>query len=839
MGLFFQENKSKKATGPQIPVDTLRRESCKVCPLDKAALHNPKMKASGSKRPEGYVLGEAPGEEEDKLGKQFVGKAGKKLRQYLPEDIVWRYNNTIQCRPPGNRDPMPSETECCRNRIVADIEKAQPEFIVTTGNVPTSWILGESAPIFQWRGKRFPAKIGEHVCWVYPVYHPSYVLRRQISWGVSDEERIFERDLMRVDEDFESLPNPRIIEFDEDQVVCLLGKNESDYRYLDRALQRMEAHGKPVGVDVETYPLRPYNKDSMLVSVAIADHETCVSFPVERPDGWSSQLQAKVKKRLKSFMLGRNIKVCHNQDMESTWLASRFGTKMFEKVRWADTMALAYVLDNRRGTLSLDFQCLQWLGARVKNKYNLDMRNMHKMPLDQVLPYNGLDSLACLTLYKILRREVRKVDGLWEVYRTQIARARVYSHSVYNGVPVHESTLRRYQRKIERQIEEAKQEIQDTRDAKKFRRTFGRTFRPGNEKDETDLFVTMLRRPEVYVERKGGVTKTSFDQQVLQKIDRPVTRAMLDLRRSQKLLTTYVTPIYPAIAFDGMLHAQVNDKFTATSRTSYEDPNLQNFPRRRNVWIRGYVREQGGYFLGFDYGQIEARVIAMLSGDERFVHALWNHLDIHMDWTEIFLERLPFMWERWSKRVESDEDTKVKKGLRDAIKNKWVFPSFFGASVKSRARYMDITEEEAKPLDRDFWDDFSGVKAWQEEQKKEYQSQGFLILPTGRRVHGPLTFNEICNYPVQGTASEIQKDAMVRIYRRFGLAQVFEIHDDLTYLVDGVDADYWRPIIAEEMCVCPFDFINVPLTVECKEGKTWAAMEETVTFESTEFGHER
>ena len=176
-----------------LPIELLHRSECKACPLNNQyGLAHPHMEPTGSKRPVVYMLGEAPGADEDKSGEQFVGKAGKTLRSRIPEE--WedhlRWNNCVRTRPrsgDANRPPTPVEIECCRPSVVRDIEASKPRAIFGFGNVPLEWSTGQ-AGITKWRGRRFPLKVGKHTCWYYPMFHPSYVNRKQ-----DDAEKYVER----------------------------------------------------------------------------------------------------------------------------------------------------------------------------------------------------------------------------------------------------------------------------------------------------------------------------------------------------------------------------------------------------------------------------------------------------------------------------------------------------------------------------------------------------------------------------------------------------------------------------------------------------------------------
>src|SRR5262245_50288228 len=120
-------------------------QQCNVCPLNHLpGLHNPHMPAYGSSRPVVYMLGEAPGEAEDRQGKPFVGPAGQTLRFRIPDEWLdkLRWNNCVRTRPPKNREPTDHELECCRPSIEKDIEETKPKAIFGFGNVPLRWAFG-------------------------------------------------------------------------------------------------------------------------------------------------------------------------------------------------------------------------------------------------------------------------------------------------------------------------------------------------------------------------------------------------------------------------------------------------------------------------------------------------------------------------------------------------------------------------------------------------------------------------------------------------------------------------------------------------------------------------
>lgn len=247
-----------------------------------------------------------------------------------------------------------------------------------------------------------------------------------------------------------------------------------------------------------------------------------------------------------------------------------------------------------------------------------------------------------------------------------------------------------------------------------------------------------------------------------------------------------------------------------------------------------FVAPPGRVILAFDYGQIEARVIAMLTKDERFCRALRERYDVHMEWAQRLAQAFPHLI--GGKKFLHDKD--VMKKLRNDIKGLWTFALFFGAGLPSVAGYLGVGEQEARPLYDDFWDEFSGVRAWQEDLLRFYKRHGYVQCATGRRRRGPLSFNRVINSPVQGTAAEIVMEAMCRLSETEDpeLQPEINIHDDLTFMRVRADrVDKVADKVITHMLAVPFDFVNVPISVEVAMGTNWMEMQEIGTFSSDEW----
>lgn len=258
---------------------------------------------------------------------------------------------------------------------------------------------------------------------------------------------------------------------------------------------------------------------------------------------------------------------------------------------------------------------------------------------------------------------------------------------------------------------------------------------------------------------------------------------------------------------------------------------MQNYPKRKNVHLRRmFVAPPGHKLIAADYGQIEARLIGCASQDEFLCHALYTGYDIHMEWAKRYLELFPDGCKRLG--------VKDLKGVRSEIKNMLVFPLFYGAQAPSVSASLKIKEAEGRDLFQEFWERFGGVKKWQERLRAFYEKFGFVETPGGRRRHGPLSFNEICNSPIQGGASDIVVDGMNRLSEiaraedKPWLQPALNIHDDLTFWVPDEVVEESIERIVIEMLNCSFKWVTVPLSVEVSFGENWADMKPIGTFES-------
>ena len=325
----------------------------------------------------------------------------------------------------------------------------------------------------------------------------------------------------------------------------------------------------------------------------------------------------------------------------------------------------------------------------------------------------------------------------------------------------------------------------------------------------------------------GRKTKTgwSTNADVLEKLrdKHPIINAVLDYRTLTKLKSTYAEGLLKEISADGRIHTNFQMTVTATGRLSSTEPNLQNIPIRRpqGAQIRKmFVASPGMVLVDADYSQIELRLLAHISGDETMIAAFNSGEDIHtVTASQVFT-------------VPLAEVTPLMRSRAKAVN----FGIVYGISAFSLAQDIGVFQNEAKAYMESYFAKYHGVREYMERIKRQAKADGFVTTLYGRRRDLPelrssnfnmRSFGErvALNMPIQGTAADIIKAAMVRVAERIereGLQArlLLQVHDELIVECPRDEAERVRALLTEEMeHVADF---SVPLTVDAKIGTTWA-----------------
>lgn len=318
-----------------------------------------------------------------------------------------------------------------------------------------------------------------------------------------------------------------------------------------------------------------------------------------------------------------------------------------------------------------------------------------------------------------------------------------------------------------------------------------------------DILFQRMKLDDKVKKTKGGKFSTSEDVLLKIKDKNPIVGKILEVRGLRKLLSTYVEALPLLInAKTGRVHTTYNQTVTATGRLSSTNPNMQNIPVRSDEGReirKAFIPADGNLFFSADYSQIELRLVADLSGDETMVSAFNNGADIHtLTASKIYHEEL--------ENVTADQRRKAKTAN---------FGILYGISAFGLAQRLEIPRSEAKMLIDGYFEMFPKVKDYMDKAIEKGKQQEYVTTMFGRRrmlpdinsrnavVRGFSERNAI-NAPIQGTAADIIKIAMVRIYRRFkecGLKSkmIMQVHDELNFDVVPQELEQVRKIVLDEM----------------------------------------
>jgi DNA polymerase I-like protein with 3'-5' exonuclease and polymerase domains len=351
----------------------------------------------------------------------------------------------------------------------------------------------------------------------------------------------------------------------------------------------------------------------------------------------------------------------------------------------------------------------------------------------------------------------------------------------------------------------------------------GSSFNINSPKQVGEVLFDQLHLDDKAKKSKNGQYSTS--EEVLQalKTKHPVVSLILEYRELKKLISTYISALPTYIHPDtGKIHTTYNQTVTATGRLSSSNPNLQNLPIRseRGQLIRqAVIPDEGCLFLSADYSQIELRLMAHFSQDPHLVQAFHSGQDIHAA-TAAKIFNVPI-------------DMVTKEQRRQAKTAN--FGIIYGISAFGLAQQLDCSRTEAKTLIDGYFAAFPGVIDYIERQKQIAREQGYAVTLFGRRRYLPdiLSHNatvrsfaerNAVNSPIQGTAADIIKMAMVTIHRRLkdeGLKaqMIMQVHDELNFNVPVCEIDRVREIVVSEMQNVVH--LTVPLIADCGVGNNW------------------
>lgn len=449
------------------------------------------------------------------------------------------------------------------------------------------------------------------------------------------------------------------------------------------------------------------------------------------------------------------------------------------------------------------------IGERGRNQ-----RNMRDLKPAEVYEYAAEDADITLRLYNVLLPKLKECGAEQLFYEIEMPLMPVLAEMELNGIRIDtdslaetSSILTSRMRQLETQIYEAA----------------GEEFNIASPKQVGEILFGKMKIVDKPKKTKTGQYVTS--EEVLQQLrhKNPIVDDILAHRGLKKLLGTYVDALPKLInRRTGHIHTSFNQAVTSTGRLSSSDPNLQNIPVRGEDGKeirRCFIPEEGCLFFSADYSQIELRVMAHLSGDENMAEAFRLGHDIHAATAaKIYKEDIA--------DVTRDQRTKAKRAN---------FGIIYGITVFGLAERLDISRAEAAQLIDGYFASFPKVAQYMEQSKETARAKGYAETFFHRRRYLPdinshnatvrnFAERNAINAPIQGSAADIIKIAMVRISRRFkaeGIKSkmILQVHDELNFSVIPEEKEKVQRIVLEEMQnAYP---LNVPLVADCGWGANW------------------
>ncbi len=509
-------------------------------------------------------------------------------------------------------------------------------------------------------------------------------------------------------------------------------------------------------------------------------------------------------------------KVGHNIKYDLTMLAN-YGIELRGPL--FDTMIAHYLLQPELHH-SMDYLAEVYLNYNtIKIEELIGEKGKHQKNMRDLAPQNICD-YACedaditLRLKNILEKELKKEGAEKLFYEIEMPLVPVLAYMERNGARIDSDSLAETSTLFSQRLLTIENEIYTLA---------GEQFNIASPKQVGDILFGKLKIIEKPKKTKTGQFVTS--EEVLAQVQNrhPIVKKILQHRGLKKLLSTYIdalpTLVNPAT---GKIHTSYNQTVTATGRLSSSNPNLQNIPIRDEDGKevrKAFVPEQGCLFLSADYSQIELRIMAHLSGDKNMIEDFCSGHDIHAA-TAAKIYKKPIG------EVTKEERRKAK------VAN---FGIIYGISVFGLAERMNVDRREAKELIENYFDTYSGVKEYIEQCKEEAKKNGYVETIFNRKrflpdinsrnavVRGYAERNAV-NAPIQGSAADIIKVAMINIYRRMRelnlqSTMILQVHDELNFSVLPEERETVQNLVLEEMQRA--FTMSVPLVADHGWGNNW------------------
>lgn len=490
-----------------------------------------------------------------------------------------------------------------------------------------------------------------------------------------------------------------------------------------------------------------------------------------------------------------------------------------------DSMIAEWLIDPNSRNLGLKNLVLVRLGEEMTHIEELigtgkKQISMADVPIENVAPYAAADAETCLRLMPLLERELKR-DHLEKLfYEIEMPLVCVLAEMEMDGVLLDLDFFHEMSKDLTARIAGIEKEIFDS---------VGKPFNINSTQQLSDILFNTLKLSPPDRGRKTASGHYSTSAEVLDALrgQHPAVDRILEHRELSKLKSTYVDALPAAVdPLNGRVHTSYSQAGSVTGRLSSSNPNLQNIPIRTELGRRvrnGFIADEGNLLLSIDYSQVELRLVAIMAGDEAMLSAFRNGQDIHAT-TAAAIFGLPL------EKVTKDQRRHAK-----AVN----FGLIYGMSAFGLTRSTDLTLAEAENFVKAYFEKFPGVKRYLDDIKRLASSQGYVETLLGRRRYFPALKSgtnpqlrnreerEAINSPIQGTAADIMKIAMLQIpvtLAKLGLKgrMLLQVHDEI--VIECPQQELKQTAKAVQKVMEEAYPMSIPLLTEARSGRSWGAM---------------
>lgn len=853
-----------------------KEKDCKLCDLHKTCKFSNKIPGRGSRNPTWMFIGQGPGEDEDKQGKNFVGRTGSLLVgsvQELGFDITkCRFENAVRCwSGEGNREPSPAEISACKPFLMKAIEKSKPKVIILLGNTALKAITGKTG-ITRMRGTVWEKDGIYYVA----TWHPSYLLYRKYDEKVLEQ---FCSDLRKAKNIVkEGIKKPEDIHL----------HTVMDYDEAMDYFSYFEKLELPLDTDYEThgnkktkkgYGPNPFAKDAHCVMVSYSwDPHYAVSIPLIKKDApWSRTKGLKLIERMKKMIRYRNL---HGLKMGAynavfDWLYPHVTHGVPFPDLDFDGYLAHHLVDEELKMPGL--KQLMWLHTDLGG-YEKELEeycathpdadvsrggSFANIPIPILGPYNGIDSIGNQRLRRYLM-PILEEEGLLNVLQTvTIPATYVMIEYQMNGVRINRKYAKKlateYLSRLETQIENCR----SMKEVKKYERSMVRRLRlkweekqkvwekeekirlkegkrkriplkrpkfsfiynPGSRDQNRELLFDVIGLTPSEKTKKG---KWAVTKEVLEGLvgEHKIIPSLQDVAGIKKFYGTYVKP--HSLNDSPKIFIPFYDLTgTVTGRCSSD---FQQLPRKqtnadvKKLFVSRFGKD--GSIMNADVSQGEVRMFACASKDKWLIKAFNSGVDVHV------------MSASWAYGIPPEEVTPEQ---RIEIKSAVTFGLLYGRSAEALAADMGWDDDRAQQFIDDYFDRFAGVKVLIEYYKDFLQEHGWIANLFGRRRRLPdaksdreyvraRALRQGVNFPIQSTLHDLvlwgtcELNKYMKEYKLRSL-MFGEAHDNVMIDIYNPELETVATIVKTVMENPPFDWINVPIVVDIEVGPNLLELE--------------